>query len=401
MKKKIILLLFLIYFIHIDNVSASSLIKITSSNEYIYYNEEFKIDIGAATNTEINNIDGQLEYDKTKLELVEIDTYKGIECAFNDQISCMRKKTTSNNNLFYIIFKPKSTLKVNQNVIISFKNIIINEGEVSQKDISKTFKVLKDNINTNTTLKLLTVNGTNVLDNTTYTTTNESIIISGETDSNNTNIIGLGNKKLKVGENIFNIVTESESGLKKAYIIKVYKKELPSKKYEQEIKEAEEKTNYYNKNNNIKSTDNKNDREKQTSEQPLLKNITITNQKLNFDPYKFIYKIKVESDVKKLDIKAYADKDIEISIEKDDELSFGENIIIINLKKGDNTNKYVLYVTRKEVVEDDSNTFEEKFKTDEESNIINKTIIYAFIVIIAFTIIIIGFIKIKDKNRKK
>ena len=70
-------------------------------------------------------------------------------------------------------------------------------------------------------------------------------------------------------------------------------------------------------------------------------------------------------------------------------------------KKGDNTNKYVLYVTRKEVVEDDSNTFEEKFKTDEESNIINKTIIYAFIVIIAFTIIIIGFIKIKDKNRKK
>ena len=105
--------------------------------------------------------------------------------------------------------------------------------------------------------------------------------------------------------------------------------------------------------------------------------------------------------MKKLDIKAYADKDIEISIEKDDELSFGENIIIINLKKGDNTNKYVLYVTRKEVVEDDSNTFEEKFKTDEESNIINKTIIYAFIVIIAFTIIIIGFIKIKDKNRKK
>ena len=114
MKKKIILLLFLIYFIHIDNVSASSLIKITSSNEYIYYNEEFKIDIGAATNTEINNIDGQLEYDKTKLELVEIDTYKGIECAFNDQISCMRKKTTSNN----IWPKPLPTrelfLKVNQ-----------------------------------------------------------------------------------------------------------------------------------------------------------------------------------------------------------------------------------------------------------------------------------------------
>ena len=67
MKKKIILLLFLIYFIHIDNVSASSLIKITSSNEYIYYNEEFKIDIGAATNTEINNIDGHWNMIKQNL----------------------------------------------------------------------------------------------------------------------------------------------------------------------------------------------------------------------------------------------------------------------------------------------------------------------------------------------
>ena len=144
MNKKFVLILISVLVIPIINVSASgNKIKITSDDDYIYYNEEFKIDIGINSSDPLKNIDGILEYDKTKLELVEIDTYMGVDCSFNDRVSCVCNRSMTNSNLFYAIFKPKSTLKVDQNTSISFKKININDGTYEHEDINKTFKVLQ------------------------------------------------------------------------------------------------------------------------------------------------------------------------------------------------------------------------------------------------------------------
>lgn len=406
MNKKFMLFLIFMFVIPIVNVNASSnKIKITSDNEYVYYNEEFTINIGINSSDPLNNIDGILEYDKTKLELIEIDTYKGIDCSFNDKVSCVSKNAVTNGNLFYAIFKPKSTLKVDQNVSISFKKININDGTSKEDDISKTFKVLKDKINADVSLKSLTVNNTSVLENNKYTTTNDNIIISGTPNSNSTTIIGLGNKALKIGENIFNVVAISESGLKKAYVIKIYRKELPSEEHKEEIKEAEEKTNnYINKNNNNNgstvnnSSNNKSENSKSTEKQLLLTSIEIDGYTLNFNPYKFIYRFSVASNVNSLNIKTLADKDIDVSVEQDEELAFGENIIIINLKKDDETNKYILYVTREETKKSNLNGINDSTTSNIDDNKNNGTTKCIIIVPIIALIILCLVLLFKRKR---
>ena len=401
MNRKIMMLFIFTLVVPILRVNASSgIIEITSDNKYIYYNEEFKIDIGVNSSNALNNIDGFLEYDKTKLELVEIDTYKGIECSFNDKISCVSKNAVTDGKLFYAIFKPKNTLKVDQNIIISLKKININDGKFKQEDISKNFKVLKDKENIDTSLKVLTVNNTSVLDNNIYTTTKDNITIYGVANSNNTTIIGLGNKKLEIGENIFNVVAISESGLKKAYIIKINRKKLPSEEHKQEIQDAEDKTNNSS-NQNTGSINNSDISNKDPEQQLLLTNIEIEGQTLDFNPYKFIYRFSVPSNVSSLNIKTFADEGIDVSIENVEELAFGENIIIINLKKDDETNKYILYITRKEPPKDNSYETDVSLTTNKKNDDNNWKSNYipviSFIVII---VLIIAFLITKKKKHK-
>jgi len=412
MNRKIMMLLIFTLIVPIFKVNASSgIIEITSDNKYVYYNEEFKIDIGVNSSNSLNNIDGFLEYDKTKLELVEIDTYKGIECSFNDKISCVSKNAVTDGKLFYAIFKPKNTLKVDQNIIISLKKININDGKFKQEDISKNFKVLKDKENIDASLKVLTVNNTSVLNNNTYTTTKDNITIFGVANSNNTTIIGLGNKKLEIGENIFNVVAISESGLKKAYIIKVNRKKLPSEEHKQEIQDAEDKTNNSSNQNtgsnnnstnqNTGSINNSDISDKEPEQQLLLTNIEIEGQTLDFNPYKFIYRFSVPSNVSSLNIKTFADEGIDVSIEDVEELAFGENIIIINLKKDDETNKYILYITRKEPPKDNSYETDDSLTTNKKNDDNNRKSNYipviSFIVII---VLIIAFLITKKKKHK-
>ncbi len=397
MNKKFVLILISVLVIPIINVSASgNKIKITSDDDYIYYNEEFKIDIGINSSDPLKNIDGILEYDKTKLELVEIDTYMGVDCSFNDRVSCVCNRSMTNSNLFYAIFKPKSTLKVDQNTSISFKKININDGTYEHEDINKTFKVLKDRTNIDTTLKSLNVNNTSVLDNNEYMTTSDNITISATPNSNSTTIIGLGNKKINIGENVFNVVAISESGLKKAYVIKVYRKQLPSEEHKEEIEEAEEKTNNYaGKKNNSANTGN-NDK---STEKLLLTNIEIVGHTLDFDPYRFIYRFSVSSNVSSLDIKTSAGEGIDVSIEQDEELAFGENIIIINLKKDGETNKYILYVTREEPKKSESNGIDGVPSDMDNKN--NGTIKYIVIVLIILVIIVCLALLVKKKRSQR
>lgn len=410
MNRKFMVLLIFMLIVPILEVNASSdIIEITSDNKYVYYNGEFKIDIGVNSSNTINNIDGFLEYDKTKLELVEIDTYKGIECSFNDKISCVSKNAVTDGKLFYAIFKSKNTLKVDQNIVISFKKININDGKSKQVDISKNFKVLKDKENIDASLKVLTVNNTSVLSNNTYTTTKDNITIFGVANSNNTTIIGLGNKKLEIGENIFNVVAISESGLKKAYIIKVNRKKLPSEEHKQEIQDAEDKTNNSSNQNtgsnnnstnqNTGSVNNSDISNIEPEQQLLLTNIEIEGQTLDFNPYKFIYRFSVSSNVSSLNIKTFADEGIDVSIENVEELAFGENIIIINLKKDDKTNKYILYITRKEPPKDNSYETDESLTTNNNDNNwkSNYIPVISFIVII---VLIIVFLITKKKKYK-
>ena len=414
MNKKYIILLLLMLIIPFTKVGASNnKVEIISGNEYVYCNENFKIDIAINSDDLLNNIDGILEYDKTKLELIEIDTYRGITCSFNDKISCTTKDGVTNGNLFYAIFKPKNALKVDQNVIINFKKININDGTYEQEDVSKTFKVLKDKVNVDATLRVLTVNNTSVLDTKTYTTTRDNITIYGIANSDSTTIIGLGNKTLKIGENIFNVVGISESGLKKAYVIKIYRKELPSEEYKEEIEQAEEKTNsFINEKGNVSVNNSSNSQSNNSSnitssgnndlnkEQLLLTNIVIDEYALDFNPYKFIYRFSVSPNVSSLSIKAFADKDIDVVVENNEQLAFGENIIIINLKKNDETNKYILYVTREEQKKSNSNEMDNSVKRSSNSDnngITNYILIILIIVLLAFALV---FLLVKRKKTK-
>ena len=148
--------------------------------------------------------------------------------------------------------------------------------------------------------------------------------------------------------------------------------------------------------NNFSNSIGNND--KSTEKQLLLTSIEIDGYTLNFDPYKFIYRFSVSSNVTSLNIKTFADKDIDVSVEQDEELAFGENIIIINLKKDDETNKYILYVTREETKKSNLNGINDSTTSNIDDNKNNGTTKCIIIVPIIALIILCLVLLFKRKR---
>lgn len=194
-----------------------------SPNE-IFAGDNFDVIFSINTNERINSIDGILKYDYTKIELEEVESLDRLDCILKSSLACSSANyITGNNEIVAFHFKSKNSLKIGSSLTISLNNVSYNEKN-DNDNYSVNVKVLS-NKNNNTDLKYLKINNTDVLNSLSYTTNLSEILITAEAEKKGTSITGLGNKKLKMGINKFNIVTTSESGLKKAYVISVTREE--------------------------------------------------------------------------------------------------------------------------------------------------------------------------------
>lgn len=78
----------------------------------------------------------------------------------------------------------------------------------------------------------------------------------------------------------------------------------------------------------------------------LLNSLTIKDQEFVFNKDVFEYELKVDSDVTKLDVKAVAGEGIKVDISGNDNLTSGNNTIIITLTKGNAYNIYKINVLK-------------------------------------------------------
>lgn len=292
---------------------------------------------------------------------------------------------------------------------VTLTNLIVgdeNYKDISLKDKKVNFKILS----TDSNLKALSVTGLTLTPNfnpniTNYnTSTSLSTVTINAVSPENGSVVGIGTKKLNYGNNTFKIISKSESGNTKTYVINIYRNDTRSTN--NDIKEVfinNEKVSFTNnsytktvENNvdkvNITATlkDNKasvsgtgfkslnvgknefkiivtaengskktytiiiNRKNKEgisvLSNNAYLKSLTVQDYNINFKKETYKYNLSVDNSVSKLNV-SYTKEDEKSNVTiTDTNLKVGSNKITIKVVAEDGTTKnYVLNVTRKEV----------------------------------------------------
>lgn len=197
---------------------------------------------------------------------------------------------------------------------------------------------------------------------------------------------GIGSQKLKVGKNALNVEVTAEDGTKKTYTINVTREEVTTN----ETNTIPEETS--------KTEENNESQENKTNSD--LKKLEIAGYTLTpkFSPDVYEYKLKVNSDVSKLDIKTEGVNDkINIEIAGNEDLVDGENtvtILVYNEETKQNST-YQIIVDKADInVEEINPTLNEAVK---KANKIR----YILLGILLFIVVaIIIFIIVKRKHNK-
>ena len=218
-----------------------------------------------------------LEYDKTKIELVKIESLNNFEIMHfkeNNTIVIERNTGAKNNtNIGKLTFKNKA-LKNNETTTISLKDLVGTDGEsdITAKNVSKTIKYVKpttnNNTQTNNTNKVETPKSNNNYlseitlteleldfdkEQLTYVLTvnheTDTITIDAKPEDKYAIINGTGEHKLKVGQNKIILRVTAEDSSEREYTLNITRKEIETEENENTplYKDEEQKDN---KNNN-------------------------------------------------------------------------------------------------------------------------------------------------------
>ncbi len=197
--------------------------------------------------------------------------------------------------------------------------VVVTAEDGTTKDY--TFKITKKVLSTDSSLKKITVNGTEV--------TLKTGVVKYNVD------VSYASKKIEIAvePNSSKAKVEGFTANKISYDFFDDKKEVKIKV----ISEAGDITTYV-----LNIT-------KREEKDATLKNLTIKNAKINFESGVFDYEITVLKNIDKLEIETVTtDSDANVSIDGADKLEFGENTVTITVENDENIKTYTIKVKRLE-----------------------------------------------------
>lgn len=235
MKKKIILLLILILlFPCIVNAASASTSISGDGSVFIGSNITLTINMNESGSSGIMSVGGNVSYDTSKFDLVEIKNISG--CAGEPNGLKVGLLCTSSikgsKSLFRVILKAKATGSGSIRFNPDQNNIYdSNYQRISTSGSNKNITV-KDPPSSNNNLKSLSINpgGINFsAGNTNYTVNVDSnitsVYVSAQAEDGKAQVSGTGNKQLNYGSNKISVNVKAENGNVKNYIINVNRKD--------------------------------------------------------------------------------------------------------------------------------------------------------------------------------
>lgn len=285
---------------------------------------------GASSTTKVSGVDGTLNYDSDVLTFnsatkiigwVELNGLSSSSNTFSvGDLTFSNLISSSPVTLYTVSFTAKSNAAAGNTIISITAPTATNElGSNIAGTTGGTINVrIQSTVNT---LSSLSVSGGSIsfnASNTTYNVTidNVSTIISATATDSNATVAGTGSKTLNYGNNAFNIVVTSESGVTKTYTINVTRPDNRST------------------NNNLSS-------------------LTVSAGTINFDATKTSYNLTVGKEVGKLTVGAsladnkasfvsgYGPREVTLNA------GLNEILIKVNNEKGE-TKTYTLKVTKED-----------------------------------------------------
>lgn len=410
--KKIFMLLFIIislFLLSNNNVNASNYInnffkvsltenKVINSEEYITLNLVLDVDY------ELNSIIGDIIYEKNKIELTKCES-EYFTCTYNKKILLDNITGISGNKtIATLTFKVLNEFKPGDDVLVEFKNVRGFNNTIGNNTEVKIHKLQNDN-----TLKTLSIPNETLIppfspDITTYKviTYNKTINIEALSLSKITND---GEKELKYGNNIFEIVVTSETNAEKTYVINVFREKEIVKKEEsidnEKDQQIENKPND-TKNENKETSQNNNSTTKKLSSNKKLLSLKLVDTDFVFNENIFEYSIYLTKEIKKIKINyQLEDKKSKVVISGDTNLAKKDNKIVISVIAEDGSQidykiNVIKDIDEPITIEKDSNNkneeMKEEIKTKKSKNII-------YYLIIPIVIIFVVLTKIIDKKK--
>ena len=216
-------------------VNGASATTSFNSNSSVYIGNNIDVTLSINTDAPIVAIQGVLNYDKSKLELVSQTSLAPFEVVVNGtKVGGMDMtgniSITGSKKIIKLTFKAKELGSTK----ISFsgsKQVGVNSATVSTTGCSKTINIVNPPSNNNNLSNLSVSNGSiNFNKNTTsYNVSVDSnitsIIVNATAEDSGAKISGTGNKSLSYGNNEIKVTVTAANGDKKTYTINVTRKD--------------------------------------------------------------------------------------------------------------------------------------------------------------------------------
>lgn len=255
MKKILLIICILVIFPvkAVTNTYVSSL-NVTSNEleetGYVY------VDLNINSDFLLKGFSMGISYDKSKLELLKITDEDKFDITFNNNYSnessyisgVYNKGRLGQFTVSKLVFKKTDNFLPGNKVIIQIENPKGSDDTIGTKD---SFELYIPGI---MNIKNIKINGNDILNNKEYITEEEEITITSDVEYGIV-LYGLGNKKLNLGNNEFNIIYQDEKNNQTSININIIRQAKESK---ENIKDDSNKTNEKTINvNNEKKHDNK------------------------------------------------------------------------------------------------------------------------------------------------
>lgn len=226
----------------------------------------------------------------------------------------------------------------------------------------------------------------------------EKVEVYAKLQDSKASVSGTGNQSLNVGKNPLNVVVTAEDGTKKTYTINVTRQE-EKKNETNTTNEVSNNTTNQNTTNEISNTSNTaNNATTNTTSNGDITKLEVVGYNLSpaFNSNTYEYKLTVEEDVDKLDIKAQTSNNgVQVEIAGNSDLKMGENVITVvsHNKYTDENSTYQIIVTK--VAKENPHT-EAILEAKQKRNLIINIGIAFIIVLIILCVIV--FKKSKDEE---
>jgi len=194
-----------------------------------------QVSIGINADIKLAAIQASIEYDTSKLSLVSssgdsrYNFTPGTNSFLLDSSCSGDACPTGSFNIVNLTFQATSSFLPGETSSINLISVSGSDGVVSQSGGSGSVSVsIARALSSNNELSSLSVDGTNILSTSSFSTNNSSVSITAIASDSSATVSGTGTKNLEYGSNSFTISVTAENGSKRNYPITITRNDTRS-----------------------------------------------------------------------------------------------------------------------------------------------------------------------------